>query len=169
MPLLLLLISLAVAGATLARLGERWQVQAQRERETELLFRGQQIANAILAYQRATLPGQPSLPQALEDLLEDRRDGQPRHWLRQLYADPFSGLPDWELLRDADGGVLGVRSRADRVALRQHGLAVPSRSRPGEPMRVGDWIFMAPRVAGRAARRPPGTDQGPAAPRRRTS
>jgi len=156
MPLLLLLVTLALAGTALAQLGERWPLQMQREREAELLFRGQQIASAIEAYQRATPPGQPSLPRELEDLLEDRRDGRPRHWLRQLYPDPFTGQPDWELLREPEGGLLGVRSRSTTPALRQQGLPVEVRGRAGEPTRVADWTFLAPRVASTPPTRQPG-------------
>lgn len=154
MPLLLVIFLVAVAGAGLAQLGEQWTLQGQREREVELLFRGQQFRAALQAYQAATPPGQPSLPTQLEQLLQDRRGAEPRHWLRQLYPDPFTGLPDWVLLRDADGRIVGLHSRSQRPALRQHALPVPAPTSEGRTPVVGDWRFEIERLATAAGARP---------------
>ena len=117
-----LLFFIALTAAALAALGQRWSMAAQRERERELLFRGQAIARAIESYATAT-PGRPAYPQRLEDLVEDRRGLQPRHHLRQLYADPFTGEADWELIPASPPatGILGVRSRSDRPLLMSKG------------------------------------------------
>jgi len=135
-----LLFALALGGVALAALGERWQVAAQREREAELLFRGLQLRDAI---ERFAAAGGGTLPPSLQDLLEDRRVAPPRHWLRRLYTDPFTGRPDWLLLPGPEGGVQGVASRSRQAALRRHDL--PATLAPGtqEPQRVGDWQFIA--------------------------
>lgn len=143
---LLLLIALAVGGAGLAALGERWSLQAQREREAELVFRGEAIRQAIDSYRAATPEGQPDLPKTLDELLEDRRQPQPVRYLRRLYADPFSGRADWGLVRAADGRIRGVYSRSRAWALRRfdaHGepLAVAAGRGAHDPVRVGDWRF----------------------------
>lgn len=137
---LLLLFGLALGSAALARLGTQWQVVAQRERETELLFRGLQIRDALQRFHAQTPTGQPALPQQLEQLLTDTRAPAPRHHLRRLYADPFTGLPDWVLMRDATGGIVGVHSRADRPALRRHGLP-PGVFEGGAAVAVSQWRF----------------------------
>lgn len=137
---LLLLFGLALGGVGLARLGTQWQVAAQRERETELLFRGLQIRDALQRFQAQTPTGQPALPQQLDELLTDTRAPEPRHHLRRLYADPFTGQPDWVLLRDATGGILGVHSRADRPALRRHGLP-PGIHDGSSEVAVSQWRF----------------------------
>ncbi|PTT85495.1 general secretion pathway protein, partial [Pelomonas sp. HMWF004] len=94
---LAVLFLVAITAAALAALGQAWSTAAQRERERELAFRGGEIAQALLRYQAASpVPGQ--FPAALEDLLEDRRGPVPRHHLRRLYADPFTGQPDWVLV-----------------------------------------------------------------------
>lgn len=147
MPFLLMLLTVALSATALAQLGERWQVQMQREREVELLFRGLQIRAALQAYQLATPPGQPTLPQDLAELLQDRRGETARHWLRQLYPDPFTGQPDWQLLRDRDGSILGVHSRSDRAALKRHALPVAAQPAQGEALRVADWRFVVERSA----------------------
>jgi len=141
---LLLLFVLAAGGAGLAALGTHWQTLAQRERETELLWRGQQILQALERY--AAVPGAtPRLPRALTDLLQDERLPTPGHWLRELYADPFTGAADWVLLRDAEGGIVGVASRSQRAALKRHGLpprvAIAETGAPAPT--VGDWRFVA--------------------------
>jgi type II secretory pathway pseudopilin PulG len=159
---LLLLFSVALMGAGLAALGTQWQVAAQREREAELLFRGLQIRDALERYHALTPAGARPLPLALDELLVDQRGLEPRHHLRRLYADPFSGQADWALLRLADGGIVGVHSRSQRTALRQHDLpvtrlatapAAAATAPPGladtpltaelaaAPPRVGDWQF----------------------------
>lgn len=117
-----LLFFIALTAASLAALGQRWSVAAQRERERELIFRGQAIVRAIESYAAAT-PGRPAYPQSLQDLVEDRRSLRPRHHLRQRYADPFTGEPDWELIPAPAPaiGFLGVRSRSDRSLLMSKG------------------------------------------------
>ena len=143
-----LLFALAAGAAGLAALGERASMAVQREREAELMFRGQQIAAAIAAYRAASLNGTQQLPAALKDLLEDRRTERPMHHLRQLYADPFTGQPDWVLVTTGDGRIAGVRSRSDALALRVIDLPVPE---PGQRARVSDRLFMADGVSSAVA------------------
>lgn len=133
-----LLFFIALTAAALGALGQRWSTAAQRERERELVFRGQAIVRAIESY-AAAMPQRPAYPQRLEDLVEDRRSLRPRHHLRQLYADPFTGEADWELI-PAPGpapGILGVRSRSSRPLLM-------SRGPDGQPVeRASGLQFMA--------------------------
>ena len=143
-----LLLVLAVGAAGLAALGERASMAVQREREAELMFRGQQIASAIAAYRAASLNGTQQLPAALKDLLEDRRTERPMHHLRQLYADPFTGQPDWALVTTGEGRIAGVRSRSDAPALRVIDLPIPE---PGQRARVSDRLFMADGVSSAVA------------------
>lgn len=135
-----LLALLAIGGAALAALGRTWSTVAQREREGELRFRGEQIRDAIGRYRRAGDP--PAWPQTFEQLLEDRRGPEPRHHLRRLWPDPFTGRPDWVLLpASAPAGVeptgfAGVRSRSDAAR-----LAGGSVKGQGPAPKVSDWSF----------------------------
>lgn len=153
---LVLLFGLAIGGAALAALGTHWQQAAQRDRETELLFRGLQLREALQRFHDQTPDGQPALPQQLDELLTDSRRTAPRHHLRQLYADPFTGQPDWELLRRADGAIVGLRSRSTRPLLQQ---ATPPGVQPepgrAAPWQARDWRFQI------EVRRPAASRTGP--------
>ncbi|MDH4393274.1 MAG: type II secretion system protein [Aquabacterium sp.] len=146
---LVLLFGLAIGGAGLAALGTQWQLAAQRERETELLFRGLQLRDALQRFHDQTPDGQPALPQTLEQLLTDARRPAPRHHLRQLYADPFTGQADWVLLRATDGGITGLHSSASRPLLRRHGL--PDGVIAQAPAQPGDSPPLAAALAARAS------------------
>lgn len=79
--------------------------QVRRDKEKELLFRGQAYRDAIGSYVRA---GDGRYPRRLEDLLQDPRSAG-RHHLRALYPEPMTG-GEWVLLRNNSGGVVGVAS-----------------------------------------------------------
>jgi len=89
--------------------------QAQRERESELLFRGQAYRQAIQSYYYA-LPGAPQYPASIEDLLRDPRFPMRRH-LRQAYADPVSA-EDWLLIQAPGGGIAGIASASTATPLK---------------------------------------------------
>lgn len=88
----------------------------QREKEAELLFRGDQYVRAIESYY---LVGH-QLPQNLEDLLHDPRFLTRRH-IRKLYPDPFASADDdkWTLLRDSTGGIVGIASSSKKSSIKK--------------------------------------------------
>jgi type II secretory pathway pseudopilin PulG len=90
------LVLLVVLGGLLAAAGTVWRQAAQRSKEAELRFRGEQIRQAITAYRNASTPAM--WPPDLQALLQDRRSNPPRHHLRRLYTDPFTGQADWVLI-----------------------------------------------------------------------
>ena len=67
---------------------------------------------------------------------------RPRHHLRRLYVDPFTGTPQWGLVRLPDGGIVGVHSLSERTTLQRRHIA------PGVPAPQGhryrDWQVIAP-------------------------
>jgi type II secretory pathway pseudopilin PulG len=132
------LLLVALMGTLLAGLGQRATLVAQRERERELLFRGEQIRTAIAAYRAAAEP--PAWPASLEDLLADRRSGVVRHHLRRAYADPFTRQPDWVPIPAPEPGKgwMGVHSRATARRLLQHEGPQPDTG----PL-LSDWRFVA--------------------------
>lgn len=145
---------LAVMAAGMAAMGTQWAVAAQRERETELLFRGAEFSRALAAWRDATPAGQAIAPMLLQDLLVDERSTPPRHHLRRLYTDPFTARADWELLRSADGRIVAVASRSRLPALRRVQRPLRAEADPDRPS-VGDWVFAAaPRPAEPASSAP---------------
>jgi type II secretory pathway pseudopilin PulG len=121
-----LLIAVVILGVALSAVGTVWRTQAQREREQELLFIGREFRAAIAAYLNAN--GAHQFPKDIDDLLEDKRWPEPRHYLRRLYADPMTGAADWTILQaDSLGmagftGIVGVASSSQGVPLKKAGF-----------------------------------------------
>jgi hypothetical protein len=100
-----------------------WTQAARREREAELVFRGEQYKRAIALFQRRSGPGR--LPASIDALVEGR-------FLRKKYADPVTGQ-DFLLIRQGEnpgaqpgtqsGGIVGVVSSSRQRSIRIYGEA----------------------------------------------
>lgn len=75
-----LLVSLGVLAVLMSAALPVWRQQAQREKEAELIFRGEQYARAIGLYQRKLGPG--NYPPNIDALVQQR-------FLRKKYKDPM--------------------------------------------------------------------------------
>lgn len=106
-----LLFIMTVSGIALAQAGTFWSTVMRREMEEELLFRGGEIRDAIGMYYESS-PGAKSYPRNIEDLIKDTRYPVAKRYLRKIYPDPFTGKADWEMIKAADGGIMGVKSRS---------------------------------------------------------
>ena len=78
-----LLVAIGIMSILMSAAMPAWRTYAKREREAELLFRGQQYMRAVELYQRR-FPG--AYPTDLEALVEER-------FLRRPYRDPMTGEP----------------------------------------------------------------------------
>ncbi|BAU76669.1 type II secretion system protein [Metapseudomonas furukawaii] len=133
---LVMLMGMALAGA-----GQLWSTTSQRARERDLLWVGNQYAQALRSYYRAS-PGVAQYPASLEDLLEDNRFPSPRQHLRRLYPDPITGRTDWGLVRAFDGRIAGVYSPSRQAPLKQ--ARFPAEWVEFEGLRsYADWRFVA--------------------------
>jgi len=92
------LFAVTVAGVVLAGTGQVWQITAQREKEKELLFIGEQFRKAVMSYYNNPLTGIRQYPEKLEDLLEDKRGPVPIRHLRKIYIDPMTLTDEWGLI-----------------------------------------------------------------------
>ena len=120
-----LLVALAIMAIFLAMALPAWRTAAQREKETELIFRGQQYARAIGLFQRKAGPG--VLPPNLDVLIE-------QHFLRKKYQDPITGQ-DFDLLSPVQQTAGSARpGTAFGVSGRQGG---PASSPPAGAAQVG--------------------------------
>jgi type II secretory pathway pseudopilin PulG len=134
------LILIAVLGAGMAAYGEIASHAAQREKEQQLLFVGNQFRQAIGAYYERTPGAVKRFPQTLEELLQDKRHAMPQRHLRRMYADPMTGTPQWGLIDAPGGGVMGVYSLSEAQPIKSGGFA----ARDGafeDAARYSDWRF----------------------------
>src|SRR5690348_7463985 len=81
---LTVLFMVAFMGLGMAMAGKVYRTAVLREREVELLWRGNQYRLAIEAY---TKRGGGLYPRSLDDLLRDPRDPSVRRYLRRRYPD----------------------------------------------------------------------------------
>ena len=132
-----LLIAVVLVGLALSAVGTVWRTTAQREREKELLFIGHEFQGAIAAYYAAGR----QFPQDLNDLLEDKRWPEPRHFLRRLYADPMTGQADWTLIRTDSLGIVGIASSSTAVPIKKGGFE-PEEEDFKDAETYQDWKFI---------------------------
>ena len=117
-----MLISLAVAAIWMSAALPSWRHQAIREKEAELIFRGEQYARAIYLYRTKNNGAQ---PQSVDQLVQQRH-------LRKKYLDPITGkdfLPIATLATGQGGGggggapfagagISGVRSTSNDESIK---------------------------------------------------
>lgn len=100
--LITVLVAVSIIGLSLGLAGSTWRAVMEREREEELLFRGNQYRRAIASYYNVRHGNAPGFyPNKLEDLLKDPRALQTVRHIRKLYKDPF-GEVDFEPIRQGD-------------------------------------------------------------------
>ena len=86
-----LLVAIAVMGIAMSMLMPTWRTWAKREREAELIFRGEQYTRAIELYQRQFAGAYPTDMKMLVD----------QRFLRKLYTDPVTNDGTFEVLTQA--------------------------------------------------------------------
>lgn len=136
-----ILFLLIVMGVGLATAGKIWSVAAQREKEEELLFRGDQYVKAIESYYKSSHGGANFLPRKLEDLIKDNRFLTVKRHLRKLYKDPMTEDGEWDIIRDEQGRIKGVRSKSEKEPLKKKNFPVEYKHFEGK-MRYKDWEFV---------------------------
>jgi type II secretory pathway pseudopilin PulG len=106
-----------------------WHQMAQREKETELVFRGQQYARAIGLFQKKAGPG--VLPPNIDALVEG-------HYLRKKYKDPITG-GDFDVLNAGTaaptpgGSTANPTPQAQQTQTGSAGRGGASGTSPGAP------------------------------------
>lgn len=133
------LIWIALAGVGLALTGSLWSTTAQREREEELLFIGDEFRRAITSYYESS-PGVQRFPTTLSALVRDERYPVVRRHLRKIYVDPMTGKPEWGLVRQAEGGIVAVHSMSDGHPLRTGNFTGAREAFAGK-RKYSEWVF----------------------------
>jgi type II secretory pathway pseudopilin PulG len=144
---LAVLIVVAVCGILMAATGVSWHTLAQRERERELLFVGDQFRRAIGLYYERSPGGLKAFPKTLEDLLQDKRYPAAQRYLRKIYRDPISGKADWGLVDAPGGGIMGVYSSSEVAPFKRAGFRAADDAFK-DRSHYSDWRFVyVPAVA----------------------
>lgn len=135
-----LLTAITIMGILFASAGKYWQNVILREKEEELLFRGDQYRRAIERYVTA-LPGRLEYPQSIDDLLSDGRTAKGKRHLRQKYKDPITG-EDFEVLRDPSKAnrITGVYSKSGKEPLKKSQFDESNKDFEGKPT-YSEWKF----------------------------
>jgi type II secretory pathway pseudopilin PulG len=102
--LLILLFAVSILSIGLIVAVPVMQTQSQREKEEELIFRGNQYVEAIRLYQLKK-PG--TFPSTLEELVEEK-------CLRRLYRDPMTTHGEWNIILPYQRGATAQPRQARR-------------------------------------------------------
>lgn len=133
--IMVFILAVGITGAALV-----WSMEVKEEKETQLLFVGDQYRQAIRDYFFAT-PGHPAYPQHLEDLLKDPRFPQPVRHLRQLYPDPITGMSMLTMRDTESQGIIGVYSPAKGQPLKIKGFQ-PENEAFTDAASYSQWQFV---------------------------
>jgi type II secretory pathway pseudopilin PulG len=160
-----LLVALTIMSIFLAMALPAWRTAAQREKETELIFRGQQYARAIALFQRKYAN---TFPPNLNILV----DG---HFLRKKYKDPMTTDGEFQLVyanqqasaQPGGSGVVPTQGQQARPATAvgggasinvQGGLIGVASKSTATSIRIynghdkyNEWVFVATQVTNRIA------------------
>jgi type II secretory pathway pseudopilin PulG len=135
---LFLIVSIVLIGLAVSVVARQWKTEIKREKEAELLFRGDQIRQAIGLYSLTPRVGN-TYPKKLEDLVKDPSFSQTRRYLRKLYKDPITN-DDFELVKEGDA-LKGVRSKSTDTPMKD-GNFPPVYQQFALAQSYHDWIFV---------------------------
>ena len=147
-----LLVAIAILSVMMLVALPTWRHQVQREKEAELIFRGEQYARAINLYQRK-LAG--AFPPSLDTLVEQK-------FLRRKYKDPITGEDFLPVLANSPAALAAMQNMPQApgggTAAQAPGPIVNPPGRSGAPGGRGSMSPGAPGVApgGRAGQPSPG-------------
>lgn len=136
-----LLVAIAILSVMLLVVLPTWRHQAMREKEAELIFRGEQYARAINLYQRK-LAG--AFPPSIDILVEQK-------FLRKKYKDPITGEDFLPVLSNSAAGIAAMQSGQP---------APPGPPAPGRGSTPGGRGSSTPGGRGSAAPGAPGAAPG---------
>jgi type II secretory pathway pseudopilin PulG len=127
-----LLVGIAVMGVLMSAILPAWKTLVQREREEELVFRGEQYARAVGLFQRKFAG---AFPPSLDVLVQQK-------FLRRAYKDPVTG-EDFQILYQNTAMAIPGQGRLPGAG--QPGAAGTASLRPGQ---VAEAPGFAPAMTG---------------------
>lgn len=133
----LLLFILALMGVALAGVGSVWSKVAQREKELQLLFIGEQFRKAIQHYHEQG----GEYPTQLEDMLLDTRQPTIQRYLREVYTDPMTSSKQWGEVKSPEGKIMGVFSQSAMMPIKRTGFSAANAAFENQA-HYSDWKFV---------------------------
>ena len=145
--LLFAVVTAALAVSVGARLLGNEQ---RRDKESQLLFAGDEIRRAIETYHAKNSAGVNPFPRRLEWLLRDPNQPGMQRYLRNIYRDPMidrdaAGALEagaWTLILDVNGQIVGVHSASTRAPLKRSGFP-KQYDGFSQAKHYSDWKFIA--------------------------
>jgi type II secretory pathway pseudopilin PulG len=122
-----------VMGVMLMKVAPLVSAEVQRENESELIFRGEAIANAFKIF--AAKSGR--YPKDLDEVMKVR----PRI-LRQKYKDPMTSGGDWEYITQVQPGASGNTEGLPIVGVRSRSIKDSIHIYQNKTL-IRDWLFSA--------------------------
>lgn len=136
---LFVLFAIVLVGLSMMGANKQWTTMMQREREMELLYRGDQYRRAIRSYVDGQPPSIPRrYPRTVDELLKDERPPKLKHHLRSAYRDPITGGPFFAL--PCKDGMKGVVSASEKTTLKRDHFP-PEYDQFRSTMVYREWIF----------------------------
>jgi type II secretory pathway pseudopilin PulG len=135
-----LLAAIVIIGISLGSATKYWQSISLRDKEEELIFRGDQYYRAIERYY-FSIPGRMQYPQSMDELLKDSRTPQGKRYLRQKYKDPVTGEDFVEIRDPLSNRITGVYSASEKEPIKQANFPEQYKDFEGKK-RYSDWRFV---------------------------
>lgn len=132
-----LAVIIAIMGIVLATVAKVHSTIVKRDMEEELLFRGDEIKDAIDSYFKYGN----TYPRNFDELLKDPRGVSSRKHIRKLYKDPITN-GEWDIIKDKVGRVLGVRSKSDKEPLKKGNFPEEYKAFE-EKTKYSEWEFIS--------------------------
>lgn len=133
-----LMALIVIIGISLTGVAYQWKTVAKREKEKELLFRGNEFRFAITQYKN--LNPLKRYPHSVEDLIKDPNSPDSKRYLRKLYKDPITG-GEFVPIFDPAKGLIGVRSGSTEKPLKTSHFKVIDRCFE-DKQQYREWLFI---------------------------
>lgn len=131
---------IVVTGIAVSTAQRSWTTIIKREKESELIFRGDQIHKAIESYYNA-VENKKVYPASLNDLLKDPRFPAVKRHLRKIYPDPMTKKNEWGIVYTQGGRIKGVFSKSSEEPIKKSSFDSPY-SRFENKMHYYEWKFL---------------------------
>lgn len=130
-------VIIAIIGIVLTTVSRMHTTIVKRDKEEELLFRGDEIKDAIDSYFNKGN----TYPRNFEELMKDPRGVVSKRHLRKVYKDPITN-GDWNTINDKAGRIVGVKSKSEEEPLKKSNFSEEYKMFEGKT-KYSEWEFVS--------------------------